>query len=94
MNLELTAAMILLVGLVASFLTQVFKLIFDKTGWKPSSEWQVVILFVVAVGLGLAFFWKEFLADPIVGVAAIMGVAVAIYELLLKKVVFPAVRLG
>lgn len=94
MNLELTAAMVLLVGLVASFLTQILKIIFDKTGWKPSGEWQVVILFVVSVALGLGFFWKEFLADPITGVAAIMGVAVVIYKLLLEKVVFPAVRLG
>jgi len=92
--MELTATMIVIIGVVSSFLTQIFKLIFDKTGWKPSSEWQIVILFVVGVGLALAFFWQDFLANPITGIAAIMGVAVVIYELLLKKVVFPAIRLA
>ena len=92
--MELTATMIVIIGVVSSFLTQIFKLIFDKTGWKPSSEWQIVILFVVGVALALAFFWQDFLANPITGIAAIMGVAIVIYELLLKKVVFPAIRLA
>lgn len=92
--MELTEVMIVVVGVVASVISQLLKLIFDKTGWKPSSEWKVVILFVVAVALGLGFFWQDFLADPVRGIAAIMGVAVVIYELLFKKVVFPAIRLA
>ena len=92
--MELSPEQLLLIGLAASILTQIFKLIFDKAGWKPGAEIQMVILFVVAFGLTAAFFWQAFLADPIGSLTSIVGVAVAIYKLLLEKVVFPAVRMS
>ena len=92
--MELTPEQLLLIGLAASVLTQLFKFVFDKAGWKPGAEIQMVILFIVAAGLAFAFFGQAFLADPINSLLGIVGVAVAIYKLLLQKVVFPAVRLS
>jgi len=92
--MELSPEHLLLIGLAASLITQIFKFIFDRFGWKPGAEVQIVILFVVAFGLAFAFFGQAFLADPINSLVAIVGVAVAIYELLLKKAVFPVVRLA
>ena len=92
--MELSPEMLLIVGLVASFVTQILKLIFDKLGWSVPGPWQMVVLFVVAAGLAMGFFWQDLLADPISSIAGIMGVAVVIYKLLLEKVVFPAIRLA
>lgn len=92
--MELSPEMLLIIGLVASFLTQVLKWLGDKAGLKIPGPWQIVLLFVVAVGLAIGFYWSDLLADPISMIAGIMGVAVVIYKLLLEKVVFPAIRLG
>jgi len=91
---ELSPEMLLVVGLVASILTQILKFIFEKAGWSPPGEVKMVILFVIAVGLAFGFFYASFMADPIGSIAGIMGVAVVIYELLMKKVIFPVVRLA
>ena len=86
--------MLLVIGLVASFLTQILKWLGSKAGWKIPGIWQVVLLFVVSVGLAMGFYWQALLADPISMIAGIMGVAVVIYKLLLEKVIFPVIRLA
>ena len=92
--MELLPEQVLLIGFAATLLTQAFKLIFNKLGWSPGAEVQMVIVFVVAFGLAFAFFGKVFLADPINSLLGIVAVAVTIYQLLLKNVVFPALRLS
>ena len=91
--MNLSPEQLLLIGLAASVLTQILKFVFDKAGWQPGAAIKMVILFVVSAGLAFAFFGAQFIADPINSLLGIVGVAVAVYQLLLKSVVFPAVKL-
>lgn len=99
----LTELQVLIVGIIASVLTQVFVLIFKWFKWKPGQEAKVVLLWIVAIITGYVFLRPELPsgADPseismIVLNAAIgvVGVATTIYKLLLQKIVFPAFRMG
>ena len=89
----LSPEQLLYIALAASVVTQLFKFVFEKAGWKPGAELQMVILFLVAAGLTAIFFYPDLIAAPVENVTAIVGIAVAIYKLLLEKVVFPVVRL-
>lgn len=92
--MTLSPEQLLYIGLAASVLTQLFKFVFDKLGWQPGAELQMVILFASAAGLTGIFFYSDLLGAPIENITAVVGIAVTIYKLLLEKVVFPAVRLG
>lgn len=99
----LTSEQILLVGLVASALTQILKFLAVRFGYNPSQEVVNIALFVVAVGLAAAFGLPalEPTTDPaqlatllLQAAAMVVGVATLVYNLLLEKVVYPALRLG
>jgi hypothetical protein len=94
--MELTVLQLAIIGLVASLVTQVFKVIFAKAGWKPSGIAQMFILVAVSSLLAAGFVfqsggWPALEGEAIFAFAsAIIGVAAVVYNLLLKKVVFPA----
>ena len=99
----MTPEQIIIVGLIASLITQILKLISDKLGYKPGSEVQMVLLFLVS--MVLAFIWTAPelppISDPIQFALALLdlasgvvGFAALIYKLLLEKVVFPAIKLA
>ena len=94
---------IFIVGIVASVLTQLFKLLADKAGYRPPAEVKVAVLFVVSVALAAVFGLPELppFSEPFAFVTALLqaaigvfGAAALIYEGLAKRVIFPAVRLG
>ena len=99
----LTPEQIVIVGLVASLLTQVFKFAADKLGFSPSAEVKIAVLFAISVGLAAIFGLPqlppigepfEFAKALLEAAVSVLGVAALAYKLLLEKVVFPAVRLG
>lgn len=91
-----------IMGVAASVLTAVFKVLADKYGYSPSRAVVNIVLFVVAVGFSLVFGAPElpvFGDDPVVFLTALLGAATAVvgsasllYNLLLAKFVYP--RLG
>jgi hypothetical protein len=101
--MELSAEQILLLGLVASALSQVLKLAASKLGYDPGRIVVNIVLFVVATAL--AFLWARPELPPIddpmafaialsEAAVAVFGLASLAYNLLLKNVVYPAIRLG
>jgi hypothetical protein len=102
--MELSADQIIVVGLIASVVTQLLKLLADKAGFKPGKVVVNIGLLIVAVVLAL--FWGGFNApapggDPMEFAVALLEQAIAvfgfaslIYNLLLKDVVYPAIKLG
>ena len=101
--MELDPGQLIIIGLVASVLTQVLKFVFSQFGWRPGGIVQTLLLSAVAVALALAFQLPNLppFEDPLQFVGALLdaasatvGGAVVIYKLLLEKVVFPAVRLA
>ena len=99
----LTPEQIVIVGLVASLLTQVFKFAADKLGFSPSAEVKIAVLFAISVGLAAIFGLPqlppigepfEFAKALLEAAVSVLGVAALAYKLLLEKVVFPAFRLG
>lgn len=101
--MQLSPDQVLLVGLIASVLTQVLKFAANKFGWKPSRIIVNVVLFAIAVVL--AYFWSAPSLPPISDPAAlakalleaalaVVGMASLIYNILLEKVVYPALRLS
>jgi hypothetical protein len=92
--MELNEIMLAVVGFAASLLTQILKLLSDRFGIKLPGWAKVILLAVVSGGLAFAFFKDALLADPLGSIAAIVGIAVVIYEILNRDVVFPLVRLA
>ena len=94
---------LIIIGLAASVITQIFKFLFDMFAIKPSGLAQMIILFVVSLVLALVFTAPELppISDPMALALAlielasgVVGFAALIYKILLEKVVFPAIRLG
>jgi len=92
--MELNEIMLAVIGFASSLLTQILKLLADKFGLKLPGWAKIVLLAVVSAGLAFAFFKDALLADPLGSIASIVGVAVVIYEILNRDVVFPLVRLA
>ena len=101
--MQLTPTQIIILSLVASGLTQLFKLVADRLGWKPGREIQNVILFVVA--LVPAYIWMrpelpvggdpvELATALLTAALEVVGFAGLIYNFLLARVVFPAIKLA
>ena len=93
--MELSVDQIFYVGVVASVVVQALRLLANHFEFKPSREIVTVVLFVVSIGLGIAFFGlpevsngdpMELAGKLVAGAAAVFGSAVGIYTLLLKKV--------
>ena len=98
--MELTVEQVLLVGLIASVITQFLRFLADKANVNLGQEVVNVILFVVALTLG--FFWMRpeipvggdpmELAKVLLEAAlGVVGFAALIYNILLKKVIYPRV---
>lgn len=92
--MELNEIMLAVVGFAASLITQILKLLSDRFGLVLPGWAKIILLAVVSGGLAFAFFKDVLLADPLGSIAAIVGVAVVIYEILNRDVVFPLVRLA
>lgn len=101
--MELSAEQIMLVGLIASAVSQVLKLVSSKLGYDPGRVAVNVALFVVAVILSFLWARPDFPAssDPMELAIALAEAAVGVfgfaslaYNLLLKQVVYPVLRLG
>ena len=93
--MELSAVQIMYVGVVASVVTQALRLLANHFEFKPADEIVTVVLFVISIGLGIAFFGlpevsngdpMELAGKLVASAAAVFGSAVGIYTLLLKKV--------
>lgn len=93
--MELSAEQLIYVGVVASVVVQALRLLANHFEFKPSREIVTVVLFVISIGLGIAFFGMPEVAsgDPmelaqalVASAAAVFGSAVAIYNVLLDKV--------
>lgn len=102
--IELTAAQILIIGFVASFITKVLQVILTRwPKYYPGLFVMNIFLFVISVILGLLWFHPVLpvagadipaFATAILNTAlVIVGAAGLIYNWLLKSIVFPAVRL-
>ena len=98
--MELTVEQVLLVGLVASVITQFLRFLADTAGVSLGQEVVNIILFVVALTLG--FFWMRpgipVGGDPmelarafLEAALGVVGFAGLIYNILLKKVIYPKV---
>jgi hypothetical protein len=92
--MELNVGQLYLVGLVATLLAQLIKLIGAKWNWYPSR--RVITLIAFAVAVVLAFiFWRPIIpaeTDPMVLAGAILsaatgvlGAAVGIYNVILES---------
>ena len=101
--MELSPEQIMLIGLIASGVSQVLKVIVENLGYKPGRVVVNVGLFVIATAL--SFLWARpdlpSIDDPMALAIALSEQAVAVfgfaslaYNILLKNVVFPAVKLG
>ena len=93
--MELSVDQIFYVGVVASVVTQALRLLANHFEFKPADEIVTIVLFVISIGLGIAFFGLPEVAsnDPmelaqalVASAVAVFGSAVGIYTLLLKKV--------
>lgn len=99
----LTPEQVLIVGLVASLVTQLLKFVAEKLGYVPGQEVKVAALFVISVALAAAFGLPKLppISDPfefaqalLAAASGVLGVATLAYKLLAEKIVFPGVRLG
>lgn len=92
--MELNVGQLYLIGLVATLLAQLIKLIGAKWGWYPSRRAITLIAFAVSIGLALVF-WRPVvpagtdpmaLAGAILSAAtAVLGAAVGIYNVILES---------
>jgi len=90
----LSPEQLVIVGVVASVLTQALRLLAEHFGFVPSKLVINVVLFLLGVGLGVAFFGiPELGPDPVAGAVSIgvqiAGSALLIYNVLLDKVLMP-----
>ena len=94
--MELTPEQLIVIGIVASVVTQALRLIAERFGFVPP-KWAINVgLLVISVGLALAFFGFELpgdVADPVGFVVekavALAGSALLIYNIVLDKVLMP-----
>jgi uncharacterized membrane protein len=92
--MELNVGQLYLIGLVATLLAQLIKLIGAKWEWYPSRRVITLIAFAVSIGLALVF-WRPVvpaetdpmaLAGAILSAAtAVLGAAVGIYNVILES---------
>lgn len=101
--MQLSPEQLLIVGLIASVVTQVLKLASAKLGFNPGRVVVNVALFVIS--LVLAYIWGAPALPPISdpaalavtileAAAAVAGSASVIYNVLLENIVYPAVKLA
>ena len=98
--MELTVEQVLLVGFIASVITQFLRFLADKANVELGQEVVNVILFAVAVTLGFLWIRPEVpvggdpmeLAKALLEVAlGVVGFAGLIYNILLQKVIYPKI---
>jgi len=85
---------LIIVGVLASVLTQGLRLIAEYFGYVPSKIVINVVLFALSIGLGIAFFGVPVVGpDVVAGLVSagvqIAGSALLIYNVLLDKVLMP-----
>ena len=100
--MQLTVEQVLLVGFIASVITQLLKFLADKANVNIGQEVVNVILFVVAVGLGFLWMRPDIpvggdpmeLAKVLLEAAlGVVGFAGLIYNILLAKIIYPRIKL-
>lgn len=93
--MELSAEQLIYIGVVASVATQGLRLLANHFDYKPSRVVVTIALFVISIGLGIAFFGLPEVAsdDPmelagalVANAVAVLGSASLIYNVLLEKV--------
>ena len=96
--MELSVENLVVIGLVASVVTQALRLLANRFGYKAPREVVNIALFAIAAGLAVAFFGlpevggadpADFVGTLIQAAAAVFGSAVLIYNVLLDKVLLP-----
>ena len=87
--MELSPENLVVIGLVASVVTQALRLLANNYGYKAPREVVSLALFAISAGLGVAFFGVPEGGDIVGTVTALFGSAVLIYNVLLNKVLLP-----
>ena len=96
--MQLSPENLVVIGLVASVITQALRLLANHYGWKAPREAVNIALFAIAAGLAVAFFGlpqiggsdpADFVGSLLQAAAAVFGAAVLIYNVLLDKVLLP-----
>jgi hypothetical protein len=96
--MELSPENLIVIGLVASVVTQALRLLASRFGYTASREVVNVALFALSVGLAAWFFGlpavggtdpSEFAQALVQAAAAVFGSAALIYNVLLNKVLLP-----
>ena len=97
--MELSPEQLIFVGIVASVVTQGLRLLAKHFGYKPSRIVVNVGLFVISIGLSVAFFGMpevsngdpmELASKLVAAAAGVLGSASIIYNIVLNKVLRPA----
>lgn len=93
-ELLLNPGQLYLIGLVATLIAQIIKVVWNRLGKEISKVWITIIAFVVAVGLSAIWFRPVLppIGDPmayaialISAATSVLGAAVAIYNVILEK---------
>ncbi len=96
--MELTLENLAYVGIAASVITQALRLAANRFGWYAPREVANIGLFVVSIGLAVAFFGLPEVVpgDPVATSQAILTAALAVvgsaglvYNVILDKVLLP-----
>jgi len=97
--MELSMEQLVMIGVVASVVTQALRLLSSHFGYTPSRLVTNVGLFVLSIGLAVAFFGLPLVGgdDPFLltqdllqAALAVVGSAGLIYNIFLDKVLLPA----
>lgn len=98
--MELDTLQLLIIGAVASIVTQLLKLLAARLGYEVPRWIVTIVLYVVSAALAF-FFLKPVLPDPnsptfipdlIALATTVLGAATVIYNIILDKV-FPSLRM-
>ena len=87
--MQLSPENLVVIGLVASVVTQGLRLLANRYGYKAPREVVSLVLFAISAGLGAAFFGIPEGGDVVGTITALFGSAVLIYNVLLNKVLLP-----
>lgn len=87
--MQLSPENLVIIGLVASVVTQALRLLANHYGYRAPREVVSLTLFAISAGLAVWFFGVPKTGDIVGSAAALFGAAVLIYNVLLSKVLLP-----
>ncbi len=97
--MELNAEQLVIIGIVASVVTQALRLAANEFSFKPNRLVVNIVLFAISIGMAVLFFGLPLVGgdDPFVlsqallqAALAVVGSAGLIYNIFLSRVLLPA----